>query len=277
MCGRGGLGLRPPQPQSTARNGVTERTKVSNRPMRTEEVMELLRRYGIDRIFHFAPLHYLPFIARSRAIKSKPVLTAEGYFQRHFRSTSAHIDVARGFGNYVHLSSVPEPPILASKLGAGFPHVGIELVTLDLPEVHYDLCRFNIAKTRQLRRDGKAGFAESRANGRYYGNHQIPIARSPLEKQNMLAACAGQSMIEVLVAGQIPLPGSVQIRSYSIEDQKTAQYVLEQLDVDWPAAIVDTSCPYARSEVYCANVDRFIENAIWDIAWRGNGLEFDRL
>src|SRR3546814_20766322 len=47
-------------------------------------------------------------------------------------------------------------------------------------------CRFNIAMTRYLRRDGKPGFPESPSNGHYYDHQQIPTAREIAEKEAML-------------------------------------------------------------------------------------------
>lgn len=239
--------------------------------------MQLLVEHGIGRIFHFTPLHYLPFIARSHALKSKPVLAAEGYSASHFRSTSAHIDEARGFGNFVHLSTVAYPPILAAKLGSGFPHIGIELLTSDFPQVPYDLCRFNIAKTRYLRRGSKLGFAENDANGRYYGDLQIPIARSTQEKDRLLSCREGDPMIEVLVDGSLCLSGAVAVRTYCEIDQTIAQNVLNQLEADWPVQLHVPPNDYERDDGYGTNVDEFVTLALSDPNWRGNGLEFDRV
>lgn len=239
--------------------------------------MELLGQHGIGRVYHFAPLHYLPFIAQDRQLKSKPVLELDGFATSHFRSTSAHIDIQRGFRNYVHLSTHPEPPILQAKLRAGFPHFGLELRTSDFTEIPYDLCRFNIAKTRQLRRDGKPGFPESDANGRYYDGLQIPIARSPYEKDRMLSVREGDPMIEVLINERVLLNGTVTLLTYGEEDQNIAQNVIEHLDLHWEVTASELSCPYARSAAYAGSVENFIEKALSDLTWRGNGLEFDQV
>lgn len=239
--------------------------------------MQLLAQHGINRIFHFAPLHYLPFIARSQFLKSKPVLASEGYPLNHFRSTSAHIDEARGFGNYVHLSTVANPPILAAKLESGFPHIAFELRTSDYLQTQYDLCRFNIAKTRYLRRDGKPGFAESTANGRYYGTLQIPIARTAQEKDLLLGSREGDPMVEVLVDQHLPLSGAVVLRTYCDMDQSIAQDVLNELGIVWEVALHSTPSTYGRKTAYAEKVSAFIQTALSDPNWRGNGLEFDRV
>lgn len=239
--------------------------------------MQLLEQHGIDRIYHFAPLHYLPFIARDGQLKSKPVLAVEGFAASHFRSTSAHIDAERGFGSYVHLSTDPNPPILLAKLASGFPHIGFALTTAEIPDVPYDLCRFNIAKTRYLRRCGKPGFPESDRNGRYYGELQIPIARTQHEKDRMLSARHGDPMIEVLIQDRLHLNGTVCLGAYCEEDQNVAQGVLEQLGVDWPVALFSAGDAYNRDEAYANAVDHFVSAALSDPDWRGNGLEFDRV
>lgn len=239
--------------------------------------MQLLVQHGIDRIYHFAPLHYLPFIARDGQLKSKPVLGSEGFAASHFRSTSAHIDADRGFGSYVHLSTDPNPPILKAKLGSGFPHIGIELRTDELAEVPYDLCRFNIAKTRYLRRGGKPGFPECEANGQYYGELQIPVARTHSEKDRMLSVRQSDSMIEVLIQDRLLLNGPIRLRSYCEEDQTVAQSVLEQLGADWEIAPLDAARVYDRDQAYATAVGQFIDAALSDPQWRGNGLEFDRV
>jgi hypothetical protein len=239
--------------------------------------MQLLTQHGIDRIFHFAPLHYLPFIGRAQRLKSKPVLASEGFLSNHFRSTSAHIDEARGFGNYVHLSTVATPPILAAKLESGFPHIGIELRTSDYPHTQYDLCRFNIAKTRYLRRDGKPGFSEGAANGQYYGSLQIPIARSAQEKDSLLRSRDRDPMVEVLIDQQLPLSGTVVVRAYCDVDQSIAENALNEIGVEWEVELHAAPSTYARSPAYADKVCDFIQAALSDPNWRGNGLEFDRV
>jgi hypothetical protein len=89
--------------------------------------MGVLAAEGIETVHHYAPLHYLPFIARSEAILSKPSLKKNGFGSTHLRSMSKKQDVARGFGDYAHLTLDPEPQILKAKLAAGFPHLAINV------------------------------------------------------------------------------------------------------------------------------------------------------
>lgn len=239
--------------------------------------MQSLVLHGIANIFHFTPLHYLPFIARTQKLMSKPTLTSEGYPGQHFRSTSAHLDDARGFGNYIHLSTDPEPPILRAKLASGFPHVGLELKTSDYTSTPYDLCRFNIAKTRFLRRNNKLGFDETTENGRYYQGLQIPIARTTREKDGLLSGRRGGPMIEVLVEGQFPLTGTISVRAYCEADRSLAQQVLCKLGVHWVTDLCPPPVHYAPKEIYSTSVKDFIKRSLDNAGWRGNGLEFDRV
>jgi adenylosuccinate synthase len=87
--------------------------------------MAVLEESGVNYVHHYAPLHYLPFIARSGALLGKPSLAAAGFAANHLRSKSSVHDVKRGFGAYAFLTLDPTPRILGAKLMAGFPHIGI--------------------------------------------------------------------------------------------------------------------------------------------------------
>src|SRR5688572_22783291 len=113
--------------------------------------MGVLAKQGVERIHHYTPLHYVPFIATSRAILSKPSLKQAGFDQKHYRSMSHKHDVARGFGEYAHLTLDAEPRILKAKLSAGFPHIAISVPVTAVDPHPFSLCRFNVAMTRKLR------------------------------------------------------------------------------------------------------------------------------
>ena len=190
--------------------------------------MGILSDHGIADVRHYSPLHYLPFIARSRSIMCKPSLAAAGFNPSHYRSMSRGQDVARGFGNYLHLTPDPKPPILKDKLKYGFPHVAIAVPVAAVDAAATSLCRFNVAMTRKLKRDGKPGYAESDRNGRYYAGHEIPIGRSPAEKRAMLTLNT-KTMIEVLVHSDLLLPDDTKIIGYSGRDCAAAQNILARL------------------------------------------------
>lgn len=240
--------------------------------------MGILSDQGIADVRHYAPLHYLPFIARSQSLMCKPSLAAAGFKPNHYRSMSHGQDVARGFGGYSHLTLDHNPRILRAKLAAGFPHVAISVPANAVDAVNTSLCRFNVAMTRKLKRDGKSGHSESDRNGKYYSGHEIPIGRSPSEKQAMLGhPLNAQTMIEVLVHGDLALPDNTKVICYSNEDAVAAQNMLAQLGCPWIVEIATAPGHYQRSSVHGQSVADFVAQALADETWRGNGLEFDKL
>ncbi|MBR1204935.1 MULTISPECIES: hypothetical protein [unclassified Bradyrhizobium] len=240
--------------------------------------MGVLLANGIQSVQHYTPLHYLPFIGRSCAILSKPSLYATGFKSTHLRSMSHGQDVARGFGEYAHLTLDHQPRILKAKLGAGFPHLALSVPSASIEALAYSLCRFNVAMTRYLRRGEKCGVPESDTNGRYYPGHQIPIARTTDDKMAMLKKHLPLgTMIEVLIHGDLVLPDDITVLCYSEEDLKIARTVLSQIERPWHAELSEPPGDYPRSKIHGKSVDDFIAKAIADPDWRGNGLEFDRL
>lgn len=240
--------------------------------------MGVLEAAGVREVHHYTPLHYLPFIARSGALLSKPSMRQRGYDDSHFRSMSSRHDVARGFEAYAFLTLHPAPPILKAKLAAGFPHVRITVPVDSVDAVAYDLCRFNVAMTRQLRRGGKAGFAESATNGRYYGKAEIPVARTRRDQMAMLERYVGtDSMIEVLVPDQLALLEETAVHCFSAEDEDLAARILAQCGVGWSVIGADPPGAYPRKRQHSHSVEQFVAQALGNAQWRGNGLEFDRL
>lgn len=232
---------------------------------------------GVEVAHHYTPLHYLPFISRDRALLGKPSLQKKGFAVAHLRSKSRQHDVTRGFGQYAFLTLEREPKIVMAKLRGGFPHIGIAVPAEAIEAATYDLCRYNVAMTRYLRRNGSPGFPESDSNGRYYEDQQIPVARTMEDKLTLLHKHYGQSMIEVLIHGDLPLSDQTRIQTYSVPDQQVAQYVLSALGVSWPVDLLNVPGAYNRKAEYAQEVDAFIETALNNPDWRGNGLEFDRV
>jgi hypothetical protein len=233
---------------------------------------------SIEYVAHYTPLHYLAFIARFRSLKSKPALLDAGFAEAHFRSMSSHHDVARGFGQYVFLTLDREPRILQAKLAAGFPHIAILVPITAFKDREFHLCRYNVAMARQLRRNGSAGFPESTTNGRYYGSRQIPIAVKLADQRAMLKEhYRAGTMIEVLVPGELPLPDDVKIACFAPEDTEIAEQILSATDSPWEIATLDPPGAYGRNGRYATEVRQFVECALNDPNWRGNGIEFDRV
>ena len=236
-----------------------------------------LQNHNLEFVHHYAPLHYLPFIARASALLGKPSLRKAGFPLSHLRGKSCQQDVARGFGKYAFLTLDPQPRILRAKLAGGFPHIAIAVPVAAVEATTYSLCRFNVAMTRFLRRLGKPGFPESATNGRYYDPHQIPVARTIADKNAMLDKHLANTMIEVLIHGDIQLPEETVIHCYSDADAKLARRVLETTGCPWKVHVAAAPGAYARKDKHVRAVEDFIEQALKNPDWRGNGLEFDRV
>lgn len=226
--------------------------------------------------FHYAPLHYLLFIARSKALFSKIELRRLGYDPFHFRRTSRRQDYARGFSNYVHLTLSQFPPILEAKLRAGFPHFEVRIPAQQLEQSDFHLCRFNIAKSRYLRRQGKTGPPENRVNGRYYGGKQLPTAETAAECEALLAENLNHRMIEVLVPVTLPLPGETTLIFFDTEDLNIAKSLLRGMRLEWKLDLAAKTA-YPRDAQHVENVQRFLRIARADASWRGDGLDFDNV
>lgn len=239
--------------------------------------MSLLSDAGVDLVFHYAPLHYLPFIARSSKLLSKPALRDAGFGADHCRSKSSRSDVARGFGKYAFLTIDLHPRILDAKLKAGFPHFGIAVPSSAIDNVDYALSRFNVAMTRRLRRDNMPGWQASSTNGRYYGNQQIPVAKNESDKRELLNVHLNRSMIEVLIENEFTLPDDTKIVVYSDADVILAQDCLNKIKIGWQIEKKSPPSNYGHNKKHRDNVDAFIKKALSDETWRGNGLEFDRV
>jgi|GEM_PF-2353322 len=239
--------------------------------------MTILQQADIGQVYHYTPLHYLPFIARAGILLSKPAIAQEGFPARHIRSMSSKQDVARGFAPYVHLTLDPCPPILKAKLQAGFPHLKLAIPASVIDAVEFSLCRYNVAMTRYLRKDGKPGFPESPTNGFYYDGQQVPVARLPEHKAAMLQSHYGRgTMIEVLVPDRLQLPAETTVVCFSEQDQNIAQHALTATQCGWEC-VLDNSMGYIPNLQHSQAVRTFLDRALAEPDWRGDGLEFDRV
>jgi len=230
----------------------------------------------VTSVFHYSPLHYLPFICRSQKLLSKPELEKAGFAPTHFRSTSSRQDVERGFGNYIHFALDARPPILKAKLAAGFPHFELEIPAGSVEDAGFHLCRFNIAKTRYFR-GAKQQPPESPENGRYYQDLALPIAATDEEIEKLFEANFGKRMIEVLVLDRLDLPTQTVIKVFHEDDAVLAKEVIAATGVKWSLSVDGSGSRYPRNARYAKAVSVFIAEALRDTQWAGNGLEFDRV
>ena len=165
-----------------------------------------------------------------------------------------------------------------AKLKGGFPHVAIEVPVEAFEHTEYHLCRYNIAMTRQLRRCGKPGWPESESNGRYYGDKQIPIAKTSNDQNALLWRHYRQgSMIEVLVPIQLSLPRNTKITCYHSDDTAIARRVLQTYGSSWTLSEEPLGDLYHRNDEYVSAVMDYVDRALRCPGWRGNGLEFDNV
>lgn len=236
----------------------------------------MLVNQGVVSVYHYVPLHYLAFILRSSALMSKTELRANGHQESHFRSTSKKQDIGRGFDHYIHMSLEECPPILQAKLKAGFPHFEIMIPAFEIDAVEHHLCRFNIAKTRYFK-GAKQQPDESSKNGRYYGDMALPIAVTDDERRLLLEKNLGEQMIEVLISDRLILPDNAVYGFFSQQDMDIANDIAGRLSADLDVVLIDRDVTYNRNENYSQRVSEFLENAMSEPNWKGNGLEFDNV
>ncbi|WP_323794690.1 hypothetical protein [Nisaea sp.] len=211
-------------------------------------------------------------------MKSKPVLLNDGFNNSHFRSKSKRSDVARGFGDYAFLTLSKHPRIVMAKLKGGFPHVAINVPVGAFNGHAFDLCRYNVAMARRTPSSPTGGFLESETNGRYYEDKSLPIAREDADKSALLKRHYPLgTMIEVLVVDELQLPEQTTVSCYSEDDFKIVKNILEKLNVLWSIRLVSPPGEYNRKLKYVNEIQLFIEKAIDDPIWRGNGLEYDKV
>ncbi len=237
--------------------------------------MSVFLERNIEWIFHTTPLHYIPSVMHESMLRSKPSLKSVGFTDSHFRSMSKKQDVERGFGNYVHLTTNPYPPILNAKLSGGFPHCSIKIPTTSVDDEELDFCRYNVAMSRYLNRPGGTPLKESDSNGRFYDGKQIPVARLKADKRAMLSAHFPNKTIEILKSGQLHLDESAKVVAYSQADAELIERIKEKKNCPWEVLIDDLK--YQPDPEHWCEVNSYVETVLENPDWRGNELEFDRL
>jgi len=197
-----------------------------------------------------------------------------GFINTHFRKTSQQLDIDRGFGDYVHLSLQEDPPILESKLSKGFPHVQLRIKSTALPK-HFDLCRYNIARTRKVK-DGKSAAIEGPKNGYYYEDLRVPVAR---KFSNQIAMIEGSknNMIEVLIPKKLDIDSSTIIECFTVKDVAITNRIIEQLNLPFNIIEKKLKFTYPENHEFRQNVSRQVISFFNDSDWKGDGLDFDKL
>ncbi len=230
--------------------------------------MNTLRQNGISRIWHTAPLHYLGFIARSRALKSKARLRSEGFEEWHFRSTTHATDERLGFSNVVHLFNRRGPRILLQKLQWGLPHVEISVPAHTLEGDAHLLCWYNVARNRGT-------FIEDPSRGYIQSPFRLPVALTVGEKHSLLRSTTSARHVEVLVTDALQLPDETEVTVFGEWDMGVTREVLRGLGLPWEVAH-RTHIAYGPSLSRRLEVEEFLHRSISDAGWRGDGMEYDR-
>jgi len=122
----------------------------------------------------------------------------------------------------------------------------------------------------------KTGFTASEANGQYHGEKQIPTAETIAECNDLLTHNLERNMIEVLVPRKLELPTNTRLIFFSPTDRELADELLQPLKLGWQCQLAkDTTY---NAETRCmAKVRLFLDHAIADPQWRGDGLDFDNV
>jgi hypothetical protein len=235
----------------------------------------LLARNGVNAVFHYAPVHYLVFVTRAKALLSKDELIRRGFTRSHFRRTSQRTDRERGFSKYVHLTVNAFPKILRAKLKAGFPHFEFRIPAGYIDTTSFHLCRYNIAKSRNPKL-GKSPAPEGPATGYYQSGKLIPTAETLEECESLLKANLGTNMIEVLIPDELRLPNETELIFFSESDIELARDLLREMNVAWRVGVA-AGYTYTAASFYRTKVEQFLERARQRPEWKGDGLDFDRL
>src|SRR5688572_8907421 len=90
-------------------------------------------------VYHYAPLHCLPFIVRTGALLSRVALRSLGFEEGHRRRGSRRRHEPRGFEGHVHFALQPYSRALQAELGGGFPHFEVAIATSALDGLEYNL------------------------------------------------------------------------------------------------------------------------------------------
>ena len=197
--------------------------------------MPVLTDCQVDAVYHYAPLHYLIFIARSQSILNRS-FPSEGrlYVQSSEVDVAWLLDAVRGFGSYAQLTIDAQPRILRAKACCWLPSHRSQHSCSEIDALRSSLCRFNVAMTLRLKHEGKDGFPESKPTAVTMHGLQIPIARTEADKSTMLKKHLQENtMIEVLVHGDFGLSSETSIICFAKRGSTIARQILSSLDCKW--------------------------------------------
>jgi hypothetical protein len=181
-------------------------------------------------LYHAAPLHYLAHIIRDGALYAQSVLASRGIAPR---VTAKRRDRMLGLADYVHLSLEAQTPLLADKIGKGYPHALMEFertAVLALPQVA--LLPYNT----------KAWYTRAA-----YAPVMEPEDREWLLQRHREGRYPS---LEVLVKYGLELAALNRIVFLADNECQMIAALLGRLAIPWPAPLVTDISHFPRSDAY---------------------------
>ena len=195
---------------------------------------EVAARLAGRRIYHAAPLHYLPSIIMSGRLVSARGGQALGILPR---SSAKRRDRMLGVDEYVHLAFDLMTPLLCDKLAQGMPHVAL---AFDAGRVYADQpdgsCALLPCNTKAFR--SRAACAPE---------HGISEMAALLKSRDEFGRHPG---LEFLARGALPLDALVEVTAFSERDAALARALLHALKPELAALLVERFAPgYAEAAI----------------------------
>jgi hypothetical protein len=225
--------------------------------------------------YHVLPIFAVYGVWADRALKSKANLPTHVS-----RPTTAHIDGAMGFSNYVHCylardTTFEKFPILAAQLGPSpvppFPHVLLQIPTTTLLTEQAIVCNWTIAISRPNIPGVVQGGNWSRgtrseriveiwqafrasapslqqARGLWYDEYQLPVLRGSAIRMHLdlIMQRARGNMPELLLPTRVDLPPGTRIHVFS----QNAFDILAASTIPPQVSLVQSTFPgYAPEQV----------------------------
>ncbi len=175
------------------------------------------------RIYHAAPLHYLPSIAASERLVSAREGQASGILPR---SSAKRRDRMLGVDEFVHLAFDLMTPLLCDKLAQGMPHI---------------VLAFDAGRVYAGQMDGSCALLP--CNTKAYRSRAACAPEHGVGEMAALLKARDQfgrhPSLEFLVRGALPLDALVEITAFGERDTALARALLHALKPDLATLVVE--------------------------------------
>jgi hypothetical protein len=178
------------------------------------------------RVYHAAPLHYVPSILADGALFAKDVLAARGIAPRR---SAFRRDRMLGLGEYVHFSFEAVTPLLRDKAAKGYPHA---VIVFDAP---------------RLAALPAAGLLPCNTKC-WRSKAALEIVTDPVAAMGLIANRAGGrsgASVELLVKYGAGLECATEVRFAATEELAAVQRVLAASAVTTDLPMVVSAIPHA--------------------------------